>query len=588
MKFVGKPLRSTRQQLLCANPAVIISSLEIAVKAPRLFLLPAAMFLLLIAPLAQAVAQNVKPVAIVSIASVEKNLSDIEYLTRIVGEEATGKTAMLFGNALTAGMDKTRPSGLFVMPVGSEFHAVAFLPVTNLKLLLEVHREKVGEPKDVGNSILEIGTDQTAYVKEQNGWAFLAEKQEQLAVLPADPAALLGDLPTTYNVAGRILVQNIPAELKKFALDQIKAGFEQATQTPAAQADPNRAQMELMFKTYMQQIERAMAETEDITIGLVVNPEAKNVSLDVAITARDGTDMARRMAMQADLKSAFAGFLQPGAAFTMNYAAVLPENEIAQAKEMLKGQRAQIATQLAGSPVAQNMTPEQKAAMEKMVGQVYDLMEQAVGSGKSDGGAVVMLGPQSFTMAAGGFFPDGAALEKVLKDFADFLRANPAPNVPPPEITLNAGAIGDVKLHRGSMAIPEQAAALRPVFGEKFEFIVGTGKTSGYFVAGKDCEGLLKKIIDRSAAEAGKPVQPMQMTVSVLPILKFYQSLDAGNPLVIGLISSLEQEGGDKLVISSTASARAGTVRVEVQEGIIRVVGDGVKMFAAQFGGGLQ
>jgi hypothetical protein len=559
------------------------------VKSLRLALLvPIAALLLLAAPLAQAIAQNAKPVAIVSIASVEKNLSDIVYLTKIVGMEDTGKTAMLFGNALTAGMDKTRPSGLFVMPAGSEFHAVAFIPVTNLKLLLEVHKEQVGEPKDVGNSILEIGTAQTAYVKEQNGWAFIAEKQEQLAVLPADPAALLGDMPKTYNVAGRILVQNIPAELKKFALDQIKAGFTQAMQAPAAQADPNRAQMELLFKTYMDQIERAMNETEDITIGLAVNTEAKNVSLDVGITARGGTDMAKRMAMQSDLKSAFAGFLQPGAAFTMNYAAVLPENEIAQAKEMLKGQRAQIATQFANTPALQNMTPEQKAALEKMIGQVYDLMEQAISSGKSDGGAVVVLGPQSFAMAAGGFFPDGAALEKVVKDFADFIKANPAPNVPPPEITLNAGTIGDVKLHRGSMALNEQAAGLKPVFGDKFEFVVGTGKTSGYLAAGKDCEGLLKKVIERSAAEAGKPVQPMQMTVSVLPMLKFYQSLDAGNPLVIGLISSLEQEGGDKLTITSTATTRSGTMRIEVQEGIIRVVSDAAKMLAAQFNSGLQ
>jgi hypothetical protein len=58
---------------------------------------------------ASTAAQNLKPVAVVSIASVEKNLADVVYLTRIVGMEDTGKTAQLFGNALTAGMDKTRP-----------------------------------------------------------------------------------------------------------------------------------------------------------------------------------------------------------------------------------------------------------------------------------------------------------------------------------------------------------------------------------------------------------------------------------------------------------------------------------------------
>src|SRR5688500_8402833 len=92
---------------------------------------PALALALLAAPASRLPAQNLKPVAVVSIANVEKNLADVVYLTRVVGLEDTGKTAQLFGNALTAGMDKTRPLGLIVLPAGADFQAVAFVPVTN-------------------------------------------------------------------------------------------------------------------------------------------------------------------------------------------------------------------------------------------------------------------------------------------------------------------------------------------------------------------------------------------------------------------------------------------------------------------------
>ncbi|HEX5106331.1 MAG TPA: hypothetical protein VFV87_21070, partial [Pirellulaceae bacterium] len=169
-------------------------------------LLPTVALALAVAPPTAAIAQTVKPVAVVSLASVEENLADVAYITRIAGQEDVGKTAMLFGNALTAGIDKSRPGGMYVVPQAGDFHAVAFVPVSNLKLLLEVHKEQVGEPEDVGGNILKIGMDRTAYVKEVGGWAFVAESKEHLSNLPQDPAALLGDLPKTYNVAGRVLL----------------------------------------------------------------------------------------------------------------------------------------------------------------------------------------------------------------------------------------------------------------------------------------------------------------------------------------------------------------------------------------------
>ena len=69
--------------------------------------------------------------------------------------------------------------------------------------------------------VFEIGKAQSAFYKEQTGWVFIAQAKEHLTGLPADPAALLGTLPKDYNVAVKVLGNNIPAELKQFGVDQI-------------------------------------------------------------------------------------------------------------------------------------------------------------------------------------------------------------------------------------------------------------------------------------------------------------------------------------------------------------------------------
>ena len=94
--------------------------------------------------------------------------------------------------------------------------------------------------------------------------------------------------------------------------------------------------------------------------------------------------------------------------------------------------------------------------------------------------------------------------------------------------------------------------------------------------------GKWKKVLDDSAAAGEKTVLPMQLTVALLPILKFSQSVD-DNPMLAELIASLEATGNDKLSITSEAGPRTSTVRIEVQEGIIRLIGNAAKTFGAQF-----
>ena len=541
---------------------------------PKSWMLPLAAIVLLAAPLA-ALAQ-VKPVAVVSIASIKENLADVAYLSRIAGMEDAGKSAMFFGNALTAGIDKNKPIGLYVVPEAGDFHGVAFVPVSDLKVLLEVHKEQIGTPKDVGNGILEIsGQGRTAYIKEQTGWAFVAESKEHLAGLPPDPAALLGDLPAKYNLAGKVLVQNIPEELRRMAIDELKLGVERALSSPAAQGNVNPEEAKKTVQAQLAQLEKLISESEEVIIGLGINAETKSTYLDFSFTARDGTSLAKQMAAQVDAKTNFAGFLLPEASVTLNAVSKIMPEDIQQIGPALKLYREQANKHIDDAP---DFPAEKRGPAKAVVGQMFDIFEKTLAGGTMDLGGVLLLLPKSLSFGFGGAMADGPAFEKALKDLVALLKDQPDF----PKVQFDAGTLGDLKLHKITAPVPNSEPEARELLGDKLEVIVGIGPKSVMITGGKDAEGLLKKIVDGCKAQAGKPVQPMQINVSLLPILKFSQSVD-NNPIVATVIASLEQGGGDRISITSQATPRSSTGRLEIQQGVIRAIGEAAKAFGAGF-----
>ncbi len=520
----------------------------------------------LVAPLA-AMAQDLKPVAVVSIASVEETLADIGYITSIAGMEDAGKTARLFGSALTAGMDKKRPAGLYIVPKDGDFHGIAFVPVSDLKQLLEIHKEYVGEARDAGGGILEVGMGRSAFIKEQNGWAFVAESSDHLTGLPDDPLKLLGDLPKQYNIAVKILVQNVPQELRQTALDEIKFGLERGLDQPGANVD--REALERTAKSSLKQIEQLMNEADEVTLGWAVDAAGKRTHIDLNITAKEGSELARQMALNAESKSAFTGVLLPEASVTMNATAKLAESDIAQVEAAFQTGREQLSKQIDDDP---NLTPEQRTVAKDVLGKLLDVFQQTAKSGKIDLGFALVLEPKSIGIVAGGYVADGPAFEKAVKQVVELAKNEPDF----PKVQFNAGTHGSVTLHKASVPVPDREPEARELLGEKLDIILGIGAKSVYISAGKNAESLLKKVIDQSAQSAEKPVPAMQLNVSVLPILKFMASVDE-NPMLPGLIASLEKAGNDKVLITSQGSARGSSMRIEVQEGLLRLIGEAVK-----------
>lgn len=530
---------------------------------------------LLVAPVGQLFAQNAKPVIVVSISSVEDTLSDIVYVTKAAGAEDAGRTAMVLGSVYTNGIDKKRPIGMYVSPKAGakDFVPVVFVPVSDLKTILETFKGQLGAPKDAGDGVQEVsGGGQPVYIKEKTGWAFVSNAKENLADLPADPAALLGNLPKEYTLAVKVNVSNIPEDLKKMGVDTIKEAFERQLQNnPRGGADAEL--VEKMQRNQMEALFKAVDELDEIMLGFAIDGPGKRTYLDVNVTAREGTSLAKQYALLADAKSSFAGFLIPNAAATLNFTQTMLKEDIDQAVGMLKGVRANAMKEIDNDP---NLDAAKRGAAKEVLGSLLDALVKTVEGGKVDGGAVLMLDAKTVDFAAGGLVADGKSIEDSFKRLIELAKNEPDF----PTVKLNSGSHNGITFHSITTPIPESEKDARDILGDKVNIILGTGPKAVYIAFGKNAESLLKQVIDKSAQDGSKAVPPMQLNVALLPILKFAASVDtnnANNEIINEMIKVLGPTGKDKINLISQPIKNGNNVRIQVEEGILQIIGAAAK-----------
>lgn len=531
---------------------------------------------LLVVP-CQLVAQ-VKPVLVVSVSSVEDTLADIVYVTKAAGQEDLGRTAMLSSSIYLNGVDKKKPIGMYVAPKpnSSEFVPVGFVPVSDLKTFLKTFEGFIGAPKDAGDGILEIaGGGMPIYIKEKTGWAFVSNAKENLTDLPADPAALLGGLPKEYTLAVKVNVANVPADLKKVGVDAIKEGFERQLQNnPRGGADAEF--IEKMQRNQLESLVKMVDELDEITMGFAIDGPGKRTYLDVNVTAREGTSLAKQYAMLADAKSSFAGFLLPNAAATLNLTQTMLKEDVDQVVGMLKGVKATALKEIDNDP---SLDDPKRAAAKEVLGSLLDAFTKTVEGGKIDGGAVLVLDAKSLDFAAGGLVANGKEIEDSFKRLIDLAKNEPDF----PTVKLNSGSHGGITFHSITAPIPESEKEAREILGDKVNIILGVGPKAVYVSFGKNAESLLKQVIDKSAQDGSKAVPPMQLNVALLPILKFAASMDnSNNKIVAEMIKVLEASGKDKINVLSQPIKNGNNIRIQVEEGILQVIGAAAKQAQAQ------
>lgn len=536
------------------------------------FVLAAAGLLMPLAGGAATVAAEVQPVAVVSVASADELFKDICFLTDAAGAPELGRLVTLMAGPYTAAMDKTRPAGLYVTHRGErEFPMVSFVAVKDLTILLATFEQQIGKPRDAGDGVLEIATNrpQSLFVKGHKGWAFVAQKKEWLADVPDDPAKLLGGMDQRYTVGARLRVSQLPAEIQQMPVNQLRRGFEERLARMSGENSLRRRIVEGVLAGLADVIQMA----DEVTVGWQVDAEKQMNNIEFSLTALPDTVLAKELALLQMRKSDFAGFLLPDGAMRFH---VTLESSPAEIEQVLALGHDLWEQAMEGIAKDKNLVnDEERQRARDIVNQFFAVAESNVKAGKTDMGAVIELKSQEMAVALGGRVAEGAKLEDAVKKLVAFAQQK-RPNFP--DVKFDAEKYQGVTFHKTSVPMPQARSEARRLLGDPLQVVVGTGEHSAYVAVGRDGEALLKRVLDQNAAQKDQALAPIETTIAFIPILEAAVALDANNPALTKALELLKASGKDQIAIRILPAERGGACRIEMETGLLRVVGEAVRV----------
>jgi hypothetical protein len=213
---------------------------------------------------------------------------------------------------------------------------------------------------------------------------------------------------------------------------------------------------------------------------------------------------------------------------------------------------------------------EARQSVKTAINQLFDVADATIKTGKTDVGVAVNLAPEKLQLAVGGMVADGSKLEKAVKDLIELAKGEPdfQDKV---SVKLDFETYKGIRFHQAKVKLPDEDA--QKVFGETLDVYLGVSDKAAYLAAGKDSLAFVKSIIDGSAAQAGKQVLPMDLSVSLVQILEFANSVKPGQRTATLVEQAQKLKGKDHILVTAKPVANGVQGRLEIEDGVLEAIG---------------
>ena len=533
-----------------------------------------------------------KPLAVVAFSGYNGLKENVAYVGRLAGNPnlAVGLEVVLqlaMKNQPLKGLDKDRPWGAVLFLDEEKFaqgtrqpdqllRFYAFLPVTDLKGLLQVLEPAVGPAKDAGNGALELKNKEGKpfYVKQVNDWAIFSDHAERLAAPPADPMKLLAGLSRQYDLAIRLNPSNVPVEIRKMVLAGIQAKAQEDLKQPHENETADElAGRKIISERVLRAITRAIDEIDQLTLGWSLDQKAEKTCLDLVVTALPGSQIAHDFAALGQAKTDFGGFLLPDAMLAGNWTRTSSTADAAELVKVSDLLRKKVLTNIE----EQHQPEEQAATGRKLTNQLFDVVKSTLAAGRADGGMAVIANPDALTLAAGGVIVDGDKLNQTFKDLVAAV-GNDNPGIYS-LVKLDTGEHKGVKFHTITIPLPgggDDQEKVAKMIGDSLEIALGIGPKSVYIAAGRAPMDLIKTVIDKSSELAGKAVAPLRITLDAEKLAKLLSVAGekADRPKAAMAAELLAKNASQDHVTLVASPIESGVrLRLEIEPGLLKALG---------------
>ena len=513
-----------------------------------------------------------EPAVVISVAPVKEQMDDINYL---VDASGFGQAKFLIKSQIryiTNGLDTKRPAGVFLYFEGDDPmpRTVVALPVKDFDEFLDTV-SNVAEVDDEGDVIKIIPSNgETLFAVEKGDNAFVTVDEESLENLPDDPTAILGEMPSKYNLSAHIFGSRVPAELREKALAMIKEGYIDSLQNMGGDPD----QIDSQIADFEEQV-KVFEDVDEIVVGMVADEESHKLAMEFTVTGKPGSQIAKGHEGFANAPpSRFAGFMNDSAAIDYSMCFDVNTEDADKIGPQLDSLVESMMTELDNDG---EFDDEELDTIRSASVQISEVIEETFKEGRIDSGGQLLMGETEMNFVAGGQVSDPAKVESAVKELVELLRTRGAGEML--EFNLDFATHNGVKLHEIVYAVPDDEEELQDFVGSEIVLILGIGEKDVYLAAGKNPLDTLKAAMANTGAA---PEYPVIYNLRVTPMLE-YAASTTGQPMLDGLVEKLKEEGRDKMSVYSKAVENGFFTRMEMEDGPLSLIQD---IFQGAMGGG--
>ncbi|WP_417386703.1 hypothetical protein [Gimesia sp.] len=508
-----------------------------------------------------------KPIAVASIASIDRVLDDIDYTFATINKPEY--PAMIKGFLAQyrnlEGLDKTKPLGAFVFlneGISPQPVVVGFIPVKSLDELTQTLGE-VGfllNPVEGKEDRYTLALPMfTLHLKMAHGYAFLHIKSEALEKDFYNPDEFTSALAKEYDIAGSLFLSNVPQPMRMMAVDLVSARVdEQLPQKPGEDDLKYKARKETSLMM-LKQFERVAQDGEQLTIGYNLSKENKNIQIHLGVKAQPGTPLGKEFEQLSKSSSEYS-YLDENSSDYLGYAILPLRKDIEQKAliELLEKSKSDVPPVLLGDevnpgPVAK-MLKSAKATIEagKMDAQIQML--------QTSKGKPALIASMKIS--------EGETFKQGQQELFDLLE----PNEPSPKFESNVAEIDGVTIHSVTPSSPGQQA--KDLFGDNPMVYIGSNSEELWLTIGEteSLEQLKKAIsLNKTQSKLRKPGHLFLVSIKFIPLIAMIEE-SAKDPEFVESAKVAFASGGDLMTIYPKITADQASLNLEFGEGFIRLI----------------
>lgn len=522
--------------------------------------------LMLFAPKQAGAQEADPPIATVCVAPLERSLPDLVYVLSAMNvPEVTGVVELL-SSFYTKGLDRTKPLGMIVTLDGDSPISVFCVPTSDPKQWFQSLTNMGLEAEDLGDGLYELSVaNQFLMARSVDNWLFLAESEEAVESVPSDPEALFGDLPSRYNVSIRVDLEHVSPESRKAIIEQIQSDFESNVAEQFGDQLGEGLEMARDSQEQLEQLQELLNDIQQVVFGVLVDSKLKKIYMDSAIQFMPGSDLAKQMDSQSNLKSQFSKLQLPESVMDFRATYELStEEDKKSTKEALESslEQAQQAVARAGMPL------DRSQVITEFLSSSSKIIDKTIEEGTIDVALSLSYENQILRGLAAARIADGKAIENEIKDFLQELSQTAEL-----ELDFDLETYKQWNLHRVRATLPASEQGMSELLGEKIELLIASSDTMVIASLDPDGYSALKSSIDQVDSTGSQEVTPMEMNLRVAQLIPLLEKLNTELPLE-DLSETLDSIGDeDQVQVTATSLPRGMVIRIGVDADLLRLVG---------------